>query len=89
MSAYGPTSLGTSKTVFAGEIPRFTVDEATSDDWEPDDGSFRALIVVLALPRTQGASESFENQKLGKKSGDAPRSCYVRFGESNPCFPRT
>jgi len=62
------------------------VAEATSDDWEPDDGSFRALIVVLALPRTQGASESFENQKLGKKSGDAPRSCYVRFGESNPCF---
>jgi hypothetical protein len=35
VSAYGPTSLGTSKTVFAGEIPRFTVDEATSDDWNP------------------------------------------------------
>jgi hypothetical protein len=69
VSAYGPTSLGTSKTVFAGEIPRFTVAEATSDDWEPDDGSFRALIVVLALPMTQGASKSCQNQKPGKKSG--------------------
>src|SRR3989441_12078288 len=49
--------------------PLHRVDEATSDDWEPDDGSFRALIVVLALPMTQGASKSCQNQKPGKKSG--------------------
>ena len=69
MSAYGPTSLGTSKTVFAGEIPRFTVVEATSDDWEPDDGSFRALIVVLALPMTQGASKSCQKPEAWENSG--------------------
>src|SRR5207237_1752244 len=37
--------------------PLHHVDEVASDDWEPDDGSFRALIVVLALPRTQGGSK--------------------------------
>src|SRR5256712_8470874 len=51
--------------------PLHRVDEATSDCWEPDDGSFRVLIVVLALPRTQGALQSFQNQKLGKESASA------------------
>ena len=46
--------------------PLHRVDEATSDDWEPDDGSFRALIVVLALPRTQGASKSCQTRSSGR-----------------------
>src|SRR5713101_5314885 len=68
--------------------PLHRVDKATSDDWEPDDGSFRALIVVLALPLTQGASKSCQNQKLGKNSDDMPRSCYVRFKAPDwrPCW---
>src|SRR5207302_6919327 len=46
--------------------PLHRVAEATSDDWEPDDGSFRALIVVLALPRTQGASKSCQTRSSGR-----------------------
>jgi len=37
--------------------PLHRMDEVASDDWEPDNGSFRALIVVLALPLTQGGSK--------------------------------
>src|SRR5437870_12136817 len=37
--------------------PLHHVDEVASDDWDPDDGSFRALIVVLARPRTQSGAK--------------------------------
>src|SRR5712692_1086242 len=60
--------------------PRFTVDEATSDDWEPDDGSFHALIVVLALPRTQVSRPSgrLRGVPAHRRGGPRPADRYCR-----------